>query len=180
MASSKKSASWRDIKRVLASKSQNELLNVIRDLYALRPEVKDFMHARFLTSEASLEPYKKIIEASLYPDVMHGDTIELSRGRKAISDYKKATNDPIGTLDLMVYYVERGTRFTVDYGDIDAWFYESLESMFSQVVKTLQQSDEETIDHFLPRLESIVHRAYNIGWGYYDTISDMLKKAFPE
>jgi Family of unknown function (DUF6155) len=180
MASSKKSASWRDIKRVLASKSQNELLNVIRDLYALRPEVKDFMHARFLTSEASLEPYKKIIEASLYPDVMHGDTIELSRGRKAISDYKKATDDPIGTLDLMVYYVERGTRFTVDYGDIDAWFYESLESMFSQIVKTLQQSDEETIDHFLPRLESIVHRAYNIGWGYYDTISDMLEKAFPE
>jgi hypothetical protein len=105
---------------------------------------------------------------------------ELSRGRKAISDYKKATDDPIGTLDLMVYYVERGTRFTVDYGDIDAWFYESLESMFYQIVKTLQRSDEETIDHFLPRLESIVHRAYNIGWGYYDTISDMLKKAFPE
>jgi len=180
MASPKKPTSWQEMRRALSSKSQNELLNLIRDLYALRPEVKDFMHARFLTSEASLEPYKKIIEASLYPDVMHGDTIELSRGRKAISDYKKATNDPIGTLALMVYYVERGTRFTVDYGDVDAWFYESLESMFSQVVKTLQQSDEETIDHFLPRLESIVHRAYNIGWGYYDTISDMLKKAFPE
>ncbi len=179
MASSKKSASWRDIKRVLASKSQNELLNVIRDLYALRPEVKDFMHARFLTSEANVEPYKTIIDASLYPDVIHGDTIELSRGRKAMSDYKKATNDPIGTLDLMVYYVERGTRFTVDYGDIDAWFYESLESMFSQVIKILQQSDEETVDHFLPRLASIVHRAHNIGWGYYDAISGMLEKAFP-
>jgi hypothetical protein len=180
MAAPKKSSSWKDIKRVLASKSQNELLNVIRDLYALRPEVKDFMHARFLTSEVNLEPYKKIIDASLYPDVINGDSIELSRGRKAISDYKKATNDPIGTLDLMVYYVECGTRFTVDYGDIDAGFYESLESMFSQAVKTLQMSDEETVDHFVPRLESIIHRAYNIGWGYYDTISDMLEKAFPE
>jgi hypothetical protein len=80
----------------------------------------------------------------------------------------------------MVYYVECGTRFTVDYGDIDAGFYESLESMFSQIVKTLQQSDEETIEHFVPRLEYIFHRACNIGWGYYDTISDMLEKAFPE
>jgi hypothetical protein len=178
MASSKKSASWRDIKRVLASKSQNELLNVIRDLYALRPEIKDFMHARFLISEASLEPYKQIIDASLYPDVMHGDTIELSRGRKAISDYKKATNDPIGTLDLMVYYVERGTRFTVDYGDIDERFYESLESMFIQAVRTLQSSDEETIDQFFPRLESIVYRAHGIGWGYYDTLYETLEEAF--
>ncbi len=76
-------------------------------------------------------------------------------------------------------YVERGTQFTVDYGDIDAWFYESLESMFSKVLETLQKSDEGTVDHFLPRLESIVYRAHNIGWGYYDAISDMLKKAFP-
>ena len=80
----------------------------------------------------------------------------------------------------MVYYVECGTRFTVDYGDIDAWFYESLESMFTQAVRTLQSSDEETIDQFLPRLESIVYKANGIGWGYYDTLSETLEEAFPE
>lgn len=175
-----RSASWKDVKTVLSQQSMPELLQLIRDLYALRPEVKDFLHARFLTSEANVEPYKQTIQQSLSPDVIHGEDIELSRGRKAISDYKKATHDAMGTLDLMTYYVECGTQFTVDYGDIDEGFYESLESMFTQVVKILQHSDQETIDRFLPRLKGIVRKAHGIGWGYYDAIAETLEEAFPQ
>jgi len=79
-----------------------------------------------------------------------------------------------------VYYVECGNQFTVDYGDIDEGFYESLESMFTQVVKTLQTSDETTVERFLPRLKAVVSQAEGIGWGYYDAISDALEGAFPE
>ena len=88
---------------MLAQQSPQELLQLIRDVYALRPEVKDFIHARLLASGASVTSYKKTIHQSLYPDVIHGEDIALARGRKAISDYKKATNDPMGTLELMVY-----------------------------------------------------------------------------
>ena len=175
-----RSASWKDIKTVLSQQSIPDLLKLIRDLYALRPEVKDFLHARFLTSEKTLAPYKHTIQQSLSPDVIHGEDIELSRGRKAISDYQKATKDAIGTLDLMTYYVECGTQFTVDYGDIDEGFYESLESMFTQVVKRLQHSDQKTINRFLPRLRGVVRQAHGIGWGYYDAISETLEAAFPQ
>ena len=109
-----------------------------------------------------------------------GKTWTWPRGRKAISDYQKATHDALGTLDLMTYYVECGTQFTVDYGDIDEGFYESLDAMFTQVVKRLQHSDQETIDRLLPRLKGIVRQAHGIGWGYYDAISDTLEGAFPE
>src|SRR5712691_12221660 len=136
-----RAASWQDVKAILSQQSPRELLQLIRDLYALRPEVKDFIQARFLRAKANVAPYKKTIHPSLYPDVIHGEDIALARGRKAISEYKKATNDPVGTLELMVYYVECGNQFTVDYGDIDEEFYESLDSMFTQVVKTLQKSD---------------------------------------
>jgi len=173
-----RAASWQDVKAILSQQSPQELLQLIRDLYALRPEVKDFIHARFLRAKANVAPYKKTIHPALYPDVIHGEDMDVARGRKAISEYKKATNDPIGTLDLMTYYVECGTQFTVDYGDIDAGFYESLESMFTQVVKRLQTSDQDTIDRFLPRLEGIVRQAQGIGWGYYDTISETLEEAF--
>ena len=175
-----RAASWKDVKTVLSQQSMPELLQLIRDLYALRPEVKDFLHARFLTSEQTLAPYKHTIQQSLAPDVIHGEDIELSRGRKAISDYKKATHDAMGTLDLMTYYVECGTQFTVDYGDIDEGFYESLASMFTQVVKILQHSDQETIARFLPRLKGIVRQARGIGWGYYDAIAETLAEAFPQ
>jgi len=180
MTKQERSASWKDIKTVLSQKSMPELLQLIRDLYALRPEVKDFIHARFLTSKANVAPHKKTIHQSLSPDVIHGEDLDLARGRKAIIDYKKATNDPVGTLELMVHYVECGNQFTVDYGDIDEEFYESLDAMFTQVVKTLQKSDETTVERFLPRLKAVVRQAEGIGWGYYDAISDTLEGAFPE
>jgi len=49
MVSSKPSASWQDIRRLLASQSKNELLNLIRDLYILNTDNKDFIHAQVLT-----------------------------------------------------------------------------------------------------------------------------------
>lgn len=180
MTKQARSASWKNVKTVLSQQSMPELLQLIKDLYDLRSEVKDFLHARFLTSEKTLAPYKKTIQQSLSPDVIHGEDITLARGRKAISDYKKATNDPMGTLELMVYYVECGTQFTLDYGDIDEAFYASLESMFTQIVKRLQHSDQDTIDRFLPCLQGIVRQARGIGWGYYDAIAETLEAAFPQ
>ena len=49
MASSKQSASWQHMRRLLASKSKNELLNLLRDLYALNTDNKAFVHAQVLT-----------------------------------------------------------------------------------------------------------------------------------
>src|SRR5215471_1014101 len=49
MASPKPSASWQDMRRLLASKSKNELLNLIRDLYALTTDNRAFIHAQVLT-----------------------------------------------------------------------------------------------------------------------------------
>jgi hypothetical protein len=49
MASPKPSASWQHMRRLLASKSKNELLNLLRDLYILNTDNKDFIHAQVLT-----------------------------------------------------------------------------------------------------------------------------------
>jgi hypothetical protein len=48
MASPKPSASWQEMRRLLASKSKIELLNLIRDLYTLDTANKDFVHAQVL------------------------------------------------------------------------------------------------------------------------------------
>jgi hypothetical protein len=125
-----------------------------------------------------MQPYKATIRAAFYPIATMSRT-RLARGRQAISEYTKAANDPLGTLELMVYYVECGTQLAGDVGDIAPWFYSTLTTMFDQVLQTLQPSDHETIDRFLPRLASIVNRAEDIGWGYYDNLSDALEEAFP-
>ena len=51
MASAKNSVSWQDMRRILASKSKNEILNLIRDLYAQNPENKNFIHAQVLAPQ---------------------------------------------------------------------------------------------------------------------------------
>lgn len=43
------SLSWQEMRRLLASKSKTELLNLIRDLYILNTDNKDFIHAQVLT-----------------------------------------------------------------------------------------------------------------------------------
>ncbi len=75
MASPKQSSSWQEMRRALSSKNKTELLNLIRNLYALRPEVKDFINARFVISAANLKPYQRTIQASLCPDATNGSDI---------------------------------------------------------------------------------------------------------
>lgn len=48
MASSQPSPSWQEMRRLLASQSKNEILNLIRDLYILTTDNKDFAHAQVL------------------------------------------------------------------------------------------------------------------------------------
>src|SRR5262245_524106 len=68
MASPKPSASWQHMRRLLASKSKNELLNLLRDLHALTTVNQKFVHAHVLTPKPttpkSRQPKKQPSQAS--------------------------------------------------------------------------------------------------------------------
>ena len=166
-------------KQALSKLSRDELIRLVGDLYSVGPENRRFLEARFALGDA-IAPYKKIIQAALYPNVMK-DRVEISfaKARKAIGDYRKAVGDPKGVVELMVTAVECGNNFTVEYGDIDEPFYNNLESLFAKTVQFLKTLDQMTIDKYLPRMQAVVEAAHGIGWGYYDGIADALYGAFP-
>jgi hypothetical protein len=112
-------------------------------------------------SEQTLKPFKTIIKKALYPKL--GDPISLSTGKLAIQAYKSTTNDSDGVLELMMFYVECGNKFTVEYGDIDEQFYYSIETMFEKIISTIKKSKQSTIDAYLPRLIEVVTSADCIG-----------------
>ena len=170
---------WSDIRAVLDTQGSAQLLEVARDLYALSQENRDFLNARYLASENRLDSYKKAIDAAIYPNVYQSKPIRVSVAKKAISQYTKATGDQAGTLELMMYFVERGNQFTVDFGDIDEGFYSSLEPMFARILETLKRSDPEVVEGLLPRLVAIRGAAEGICWGYHDYLCEALAKAFP-
>ncbi|WP_147303525.1 hypothetical protein [Rhodohalobacter sp. SW132] len=75
--------------------------------------------------------------------------------------------------DLQLYYVETGTDITNEYGDIDERFYNSMESMLGSFCKQIQKHPVYYIK-FRDRLINLEAACENIGWGYHDSVSDMI------
>ncbi len=116
-----------------------------------------------------LDDYKQKMHDVFFPHSLRA-TFSIKNAKKLISDFKKV-GDVITTLDLMLYYVECGTEFTNEYGDIDEQFYDSLCSVFAKFVYQLNsQPDDMAYQKFKTRINSLVHNSSDIGWGYGDYI----------
>lgn len=174
--STKANNKWLDVRKILSKCSERDLIGLIADLYGLSKSNKDFLEARFLKNDAVLSRYKDLVKQYIAPSEpwKNNQQISLKDAKKAISDYKKATHDPIGLIDLMICYVEYGTDFLCEFGDMYEQYYCSLESVFSNVLKLMKNFEHTEIANFENRLRSVVKKSRHMGWGYYDAISDML------
>ncbi|MBL7178077.1 MAG: hypothetical protein ISS66_19810 [Desulfobacteraceae bacterium] len=156
----------------------NEILQLVRDLYQLSKTNKEFLHARFLVGDDPLKPYKDTIKDSMYPDVMRDKPLRISRAKRAISEYSKAADDLKGEAELMVFFVECGNRFTIELGDIDANFYDSLTLMYDKAIDMILSLKDEDQHQFKRRLKLIMDSSSGIGWGYHDELCDLYYDAF--
>ncbi len=166
---------WSDIKKEVSNFSRDGLLGLIKDLFELSEENKTFLAARFRTNTSyGIEKYKDIIIEQFFPGRGFGK-LKLSIARKAINDYKKATSDYKGVFDLMLTYIEYGTKFTLEFGDIDEPFYNSMESMLGQFFNLIKsEQHQKYYSTFKERIEKLRNSTYNkIGWGYSDYIDDV-------
>ena len=174
-----KNQTWIDVKRSVKKLEVSQLVELIKDLYQLSDENKNFLHARFQSGSVSLSKYKKIIYDSLYPDIFEDDDdFDYESANKAIEAYSKATNDNRGTADLMIYFVECGNKFTLDYGDINERFYNELVEMYRGAIKSVRKLPKSKQATFRKRLEKIMNSADGIGWGYYDDLCHFYYEAF--
>lgn len=170
----KKSTGWQSIRRQIGEWPESALIALIKDLYEASPDNRDFLHARFEPENnagAALETYRRKIVEQFFPARGFGK-LKLGEARKAIRDYGKATGNLEGTIDLMLAYVENGTDFTREFGDIDEAFYDSLESMLNDVAELLVDPGKELYPRFQERVRRLAPRAGDIGWGYGDAVRD--------
>jgi hypothetical protein len=91
-------------------------------------------------------------------------------GHKAIRDYRKATGNLEGTIDLMLTCVENSTEFTREFGDINESFYNSLESVLNEMAQLLMEEVRKFYPKFLERVQRLAACADGIGWGYGDAL----------
>ncbi len=119
--------SWSQVKAELKHWDKTQLTGLIQNLFCHSQGNRDFLVARLLKDsigEQALAPYIKRIESAFYNEEGRpAKRLNLRDARASIREYKRATSDPAGTLELMLNHVETGTEFTCEFGDIDEAFY---------------------------------------------------------
>ncbi len=182
MTTKTKALNWTQVKKRIENFSHLALLDLIHQLYQANDNNKAFLTARFqpeaTLGSKELEAMKKRIHRLMCPNLSSYNSFSADpqprEARKIITDYKK-TKDVLGTLDLMLAYVESGNEFTCTYGDINSPFYDSLCSMLDAFSKLFEESPAEYWPYFQDRLQQLARSADGIGWGYGDYVMDTAK-----
>ena len=163
-----------EVKNILKEKSREELLELLIESYKTIPLLKEYISVKY-GSQDNIEKihgaYKNKIYNVFFPNNMKTQ-FKISDAKKAINEFKKLSSNEKLTLELMLYYVEMGIKFTKTYGDINEAFYKSIASMYEAVVSAInKQDDSEIYKDFKGRLKAVVVNTKGMGWGFHDELS---------
>ena len=159
-----------ELKGKLRRLGNEELYSLILDLVELRKENGEWLQAKLKGESGineTLEYYKKKIN-----EAFGDDKIKLIEAKRAISDFRKISKNPAYIIELMIFYVEKGIDIENEFGDLYESFYASMESVFENIVKMLNENPQ-FIQQYREKLEIIVDRSAE-GWGHKDSLTDIL------
>ena len=171
---------WSAVKSAVIKLSHDDLLSLVAEIYQLSKQNQAFLHARYADAEAAMEDCKKIISDCLYPDMQRDRPLQVAKAKKSVADFCKAVAEPMRHAELMVFFLEQGNAFTVEYGDIDAGFYDALLVMASRAAETICGLPHELQQVFRNRFAEVVQTSSGIGWGYHDELIEIYAAAFPD
>ncbi|MGD7654007.1 MAG: hypothetical protein ACQCXQ_12380 [Verrucomicrobiales bacterium] len=174
----RKPSGWSAVKKHTKDWTPAQLTALIKDLYDRSADNRTFLEARVQadgSGGAALETYRQRIVEQFYPKRGFGK-LKLGEARKAIRDYKKATGNVEGTIELLLTYVENGNDFTCDFGDINGPFYDSLCSVMNELAAVLKAEGQATYAKVQERLDQVAGKADGIGWGYGDHINEVVEE----
>jgi hypothetical protein len=171
-----KARGWSNVRQQLASWDRSALVALIKDLYETASVNRDFIHARCQAGEnggQSLEVYRSKIIEQFFPARGYGN-LKLGQARQAIREYRKASGNLAGVIELLMTYVENGVKYTHKYGDIDERFYNSIESCLNELTELLQGKARSFYPQYVDRLTKLIDLSDGIGWGFHDFIEETI------
>ena len=165
-----------DLKRALSKKTKGELVNEISTLCQKFPQIKEYYQAQMSGPKDVLNKHKSIIEKEFIEGKARGlPKARLSVGKKAISDFKKLTDDTELISDLMLTFVESVSWFSSEFGPDRETFYTSAENMFEKALKLMEKSG--LLGKYQSRAKKIVMNATD-GYGHQDSLHERYEEAY--
>jgi hypothetical protein len=161
----KTAPTWNDIKAKLIDFERSGFLGLIQDLYGASKENQSFLHTRFGLGGDVLKPYKATLERWLSPDMYRDFDTSVAKAKRAIADYRKAIGEPEGMVELMVYYCERATEFSSQYGLDDQSYAIALIRMFERALKASAELPAPQREAMRQRLDAVTRVGRKVGYG---------------
>lgn len=174
----KNTGKWVKVEEILQQADKKELVELIRVLYGRSTGDRMLINARCLGEMMEkkrakmLKGYRKTITEEFAPD---REKIRFSVLERAINDYSNEAGDLVGTMELMLTYVESGVQYASIFGAMDDEFSDCVEWMlerFGELLKT--EEGQKYYKDFNERLFKISQDSDGISWGFGEMISELV------
>ena len=158
------SPTWNDVKTALLDFDRAGLRGLVQDLYTASKDNQAFLHARLGLGDDQLQPFKTSISRWIAPDLMKGQSISVSKAKKAIADYKKAIGRPEGLAELSIFYCEEAIGFLESCSMDDEKYFAALIRMYGRSLEILSSLPLAQRSTYLERLGRLRSRGRSVGW----------------
>jgi hypothetical protein len=165
---------WKDVKARLTAFDEIGLLNLIHDLYEAHKDNRTFLHTRLNLGEDTLEVFKETICRWLWPDFMSKQDVSVSKAKQAISNYRKAANDPAGLAELMVYFCECAAGYAADVGEDDEAYLNALVLTFESALEISAGLPGSLHKLMVARLDCVRKTSHKLGYFIGDHMDSLL------
>jgi len=158
------SPTWGDVKAALLDFDRAGLRGLVQDLYTASKDNQAFLHARLGLGHDQLQPFKASISRWISPDLMKGQSVSVSKAKKAIADYKKAIGRSDEIAELSIFYCEEAFAFLESYSMEDEGYFAALIRMYERSLEIVSSlAPAERMIH-LGRLDKLRSRGRNVSW----------------
>lgn len=164
----------RSLNKYLSTLSRKDLEQEVKKLYDIFKPVREYYQLELDESTAEiLQQYKDKIKAEYFPKRGFGRAGN-GASRKVITEFKKISTHPKDVVELWLYRTEVMIDFTLEFGDIDEPFYNSLASGFEQACKIMQK--EQLSTEFRSYAQLMLSKTFGLGWGIHDELKYIYDK----
>ena len=173
---SQRQRTWADIKKKLEAFDQKGLVGLVHDLYEASTANRRFLQARLLPSQSAVEKYRRLVAEAVFPDPFSRRRVSLRDATAAITEYRRSTGDLVGTVDLMLTFIEAGTEQAADLGYGDENYFSALENKLDAIAKSWRTLPAEARAKAAARFAWVQRRAQQIGWGFGDYVDEVVAR----
>jgi hypothetical protein len=176
VTASPKRKRWIDLKARLETFDRAGLVGLVADLYEASPANRRYLGSRLFPQSGAIEEYRRMVVAAIYPDPFSQRRVSVRDASAAITEYRRATGDVAGAVDLMLTFVEAGTEQAADLGYGDDSYFKALETKLNAIAKLFDELPASARAAATSRLRQVRKRGKNIGWGYGDLLDDVVTR----